>query len=95
VIHTPIRALRANAITERWTTRRECLDRMLTLSRRHLQATRHAYAAHYTATARIGRSALCSPRHAHAFVLHDVLCFVKLRSGVDVIASHAPCIRRG
>jgi putative transposase len=49
VIRTPVRAPQANAIAERFvgTVRRECLDRMLTLSRRHLQATLRIYADHY------------------------------------------------
>jgi transposase InsO family protein len=49
VIRTPIRAPQANAIAERFvgTVRRECLDRMLTLSRRHLEAMLRVYANHY------------------------------------------------
>jgi putative transposase len=49
VIRTPVRAPQANAIAERFvgTVRRECLDRMLTLSRRHLEATLRVYANHY------------------------------------------------
>jgi transposase InsO family protein len=39
----------SKAIAERFvgTVRRECLDRMLTLSRRHLEATLRVYASHY------------------------------------------------
>ena len=49
VIRTPIRAPQANAIAERFvgTVRRECLDRMLTPSARHLQATLRVFAEHY------------------------------------------------
>jgi putative transposase len=49
VIRAPIRAPQANAIAERFvgTVRRECLDRMLTLSRRHLEAMLRVYANHY------------------------------------------------
>jgi len=49
VVHTPVRAPNANAIAERWvgTARRECLDRMLILSRRHLEATLCEYAEHF------------------------------------------------
>jgi transposase InsO family protein len=39
IIRTPVRAPRANAYMERWigSTRRECLDRLLILNRRHLE----------------------------------------------------------
>jgi putative transposase len=49
VIRTPVRAPQANVIAERFvgTVRRECLDRMLTLSRRHLEATLRVFAKHY------------------------------------------------
>ena len=51
VITTPVRAPRANAICERvvGTTRRECLDRMLILGRRHLEAVLAEYVEHYNA----------------------------------------------
>ena len=49
VIKSPIRAPQANAICERviGTIRRECLDRMLILGRRHLQAVLAEYVEHY------------------------------------------------
>ena len=49
VIQTPVRAPRANAFAERWvgTVRRELLDRMLLLGRRHLQIALLGYVAHY------------------------------------------------
>ncbi len=49
IIKTPIRAPRANAICERviGTLRRECLDRMLILGRRHLEAVLAEYVEHY------------------------------------------------
>ena len=49
VICTPVRAPRANAFTERWigTVRRECLDRILIVSRRHLERVLPAYIRHY------------------------------------------------
>ncbi len=49
VIRTPVRAPKANATAERWigSARRECLDRMLIVSRRHLEATLREYTDHY------------------------------------------------
>ena len=48
VIKTPIQARRANAICERviGTIRRECLDRMLIVGRRHLEAMLAEYVEH-------------------------------------------------
>jgi putative transposase len=48
-IHTPVRAPRANAFIERWvgTVRRECLDRLLILNRRHLERVLAIYIRHY------------------------------------------------
>ncbi|MGZ4415063.1 MAG: integrase core domain-containing protein [Gaiellaceae bacterium] len=48
VIGTPVRALRANAFIERWigTVRRECLDRILIVNRRHLERVLPAYIHH-------------------------------------------------
>ena len=49
VIKAPVRAPKARAHAERWvgTARRECLDRLLILGRRHLQHVLAAYVAHY------------------------------------------------
>jgi putative transposase len=49
IIKTPIRAPRANAIAERWisSARRECLDRMLITSKRHLRLVMSEYVEHY------------------------------------------------
>jgi putative transposase len=49
VIHTPIRAPRANAYAERFvrTVRSECLDWLLILGRRHLESVLRVYTAHY------------------------------------------------
>jgi len=49
IIRTPVRAPRANAFAERLvgTVRRECLDRMLILGRRHLERVLAEYIAHY------------------------------------------------
>ena len=48
-MRTPIRAPRANAITERFlgSVRRECLDHMLILTECHLRSTLKAYAASF------------------------------------------------
>jgi putative transposase len=49
VIKAPVRAPKARAHAERWvgTVRRECLDRILILGRRHLQRVLAVYVAHY------------------------------------------------
>ena len=49
IVKTPVQAPRANAIAERWiaSARRECLDRMLITSERHLQLVLGEYADHY------------------------------------------------
>ncbi len=48
VIRTPIQAANANAHAERWvrTVRHECLDRILTFSRRQLEHVLHVYVDH-------------------------------------------------
>jgi putative transposase len=49
VIRTPLRAPNANAHIERWvgSLRRECLDRLLILSRRQLEHVLRVYVRHY------------------------------------------------
>ena len=49
ILRTPVRAPRANAVAERWvgTVRRELLDRMLIMGRRHLETVLADYVAHY------------------------------------------------
>jgi transposase InsO family protein len=49
VIHTPVRAPRANAFAERFvgTVRRECLDRMLIFHRRQLEKVLSEFVDHY------------------------------------------------
>jgi putative transposase len=49
ILRTPVRAPRANAIAERWvgTARRELLDRMLIVNRRHLERVLAEYVAHF------------------------------------------------
>jgi putative transposase len=51
VIRTPVKAPRANAYAERWvrTVRTECLDWLLILNRRHLEAVLRVYGHHYNA----------------------------------------------
>jgi putative transposase len=51
VIRTPIRAPKANAFAERWvrTARRECLDHLLILGRRHLERVLRDFSSHYNA----------------------------------------------
>ena len=51
IIRTPARAPRANAVMERWfsSLRRECLDRLLIVSRRHLEQVMRVYLEHYNA----------------------------------------------
>jgi putative transposase len=49
VIKAPVRAPTARAHAERWvgSVRRECLDRLLILGRRHLHHVLATYVAHY------------------------------------------------
>jgi putative transposase len=51
VVKTQVRAPKANAIAERFvgTVRRECLDWLLILNRRHLEHVLHGYTDHYNA----------------------------------------------
>ena len=51
VIKTPVQAPRANAICEHWigTFRRECLDWIVIVHRRQLEAVVREYVAHYNA----------------------------------------------
>jgi putative transposase len=49
ILRTPVRAPKANAFAERLvgTTRRECLDRLLSVNRRHLERVLRTYIDHY------------------------------------------------
>jgi hypothetical protein len=49
VIHTPVRAQKANAVAERFvgTVRRECLDRLLITNGRHLRNVLREFVDHY------------------------------------------------
>lgn len=51
IVKTPIRSPKANAFAERWvrTARRECLDHLLILGRRHLERTLREFVGHYNA----------------------------------------------
>ena len=55
IIRTPVRAPRANAVMERWfaSLRRECLDRLLIVGRRHLEQVLRVYLGHYKLIGRI------------------------------------------
>jgi transposase InsO family protein len=59
VIKAPVRAPKARAHAERWvgSVRRECLDRILIVSRRHLQRVLASYALHYGWKSSAGRAA--------------------------------------
>jgi putative transposase len=63
VIETPLRAPRANAIAERWvrSARRECLDQLLILGRRHLEQVLRVYLDHYNAERPHRSLALAAP----------------------------------
>lgn len=68
IIRTPVRAPRANAIAERFvgTLRRECIDRMLILGRRHLVAVLEEFVNHYNSHRphrSLGQTAPCSRTH--------------------------------
>jgi transposase InsO family protein len=49
IVKTPVRAPRANSVAERFvgSARRECLDRLLILGRRHLEKVLAEYVLHY------------------------------------------------
>ncbi|WP_331532178.1 integrase core domain-containing protein [Pseudonocardia sp.] len=49
VLRSPVQAPRANAIAERWvgSVRRECVDRMLIVNRRHLEQVLAEYVEHF------------------------------------------------
>ena len=67
IIRTLSRAPRANAIAERWiaSARRECLDRMLITSERHLRLVLREYVEHYNVH-RPHRTLRQSPPAGHA-----------------------------
>jgi transposase InsO family protein len=63
VIHTPIRAPKANAYAERFvrTIRAECLDWLLIIGRRRLETVLRVYTAHYNRERPHRALALLSP----------------------------------
>src|ERR1700733_1657483 len=65
IIRTPVRAPRANAVAERWiaSARRECLDRMLITSERHLQLVLSEYVSGTHKVARRGGRRLARSSH--------------------------------
>jgi putative transposase len=66
VIRTPVRAPKANAVAERFvgTVRRECLDLILIVNRRHIQHVLRAFIDHYNGHRRTARSASHHPNLA-------------------------------
>ncbi len=65
IIRTPVRAPRANAVAERWiaSARRECLDRLLITSERHLQLVLSEYVSGTHKVARRGGRRLARSSH--------------------------------
>jgi putative transposase len=66
VIRTPVRAPNANAHAERWvgSVRRECLDRLLIFSRRHLEHVLRVYTRDYNKHRPHRALALCPPEQS-------------------------------
>ena len=80
VIRTPVRAPRANAISERWiaSARRECLDRMLIAGERHLRLVLSEYVDHYNVH-RPHRTLQQGPPAGRAYPLAEVTGMQVLR----------------
>jgi hypothetical protein len=76
ILRTPMRAPRANAFAERWvgTVRRELLDRMLLLGRRHLEIAQLGYVAHYNQHRPTGHSARHRRREPSRHPLQQPMC---------------------
>jgi putative transposase len=66
IVNTPVQAPQANAIAERFvrTFRRECLDWLLIVNRRHLERVLHIYVEHYN-THRPHRALKLQPPQPH------------------------------
>jgi putative transposase len=83
VIHTPVRAPRANGYAERFvrTVRAECLDWLLILARAHLERVLRRYVTHYNAERPHRALALLPPEgndkpnqpDANTIERHDIL----------------------
>jgi putative transposase len=71
IIHTPVRAPKANAIAERFvcTVRSECLDWLLIVNRRHLERVLRVFVDHYNSH-RPHRSLNLAPPDPSARKLH-------------------------
>ncbi len=67
VIRTPVRSPKANALAGRWVrpVREDCLDHLLVVSRRHLEAVLGEYVEHYD-RARPHRGLALVPPHRAA-----------------------------
>ncbi len=78
VILTPLLAPRANAHAERWigSCRRECLDWMLILNQRHLDAVLREYCVHYN-DERPHRSRNLRPLAARGDPIPEITCRVE------------------
>ena len=81
VIRTPVRAPNANAFAERWlrTVRSDCLDRILILGRRHLEAVLRMYRNHYNAHRPHRALQLAQPDGSNATDEHNTRSTAALR----------------
>ena len=84
LLHTPVRAPRANAFAERWvgTVRRELLDRMLVFGQPQLETVLADYVAHYNEH-RLHRSLALRPPRS-----------IEVRSGHEAVTAAARVRRR-
>ena len=75
MICTPVKAPRANAYAERWvrTVRTECLDWLLILNQRHLEAVLRVYVHHYNAE-RPHRGLKLSPPQGPRELIASAMC---------------------
>jgi hypothetical protein len=99
VIRTPVQAPNASAHIERWigSVRRECLDRLLIVSRRQLE---HSFASTSSTTTDRGRTALSTcdrPTHAHSYRPNHTPArgLFKSAAATSLAASSTNTTRRG